>query len=192
MHFPGGSVEKNPPAKAGDVSLIPGSGRYPEEGNGNPLPYSCLGNHGQRSLVGYNPWGHKRVRPDLATEHAHTPRPVHQQFIHSLIYRKWTSMAPSFNCCLIFFLPSRISLKTGICTSLLSSDSPNSAQADLWPDHSTEIALAADTDDMWVTKPVAAFHLSSFWTLTTSHNLSPFLPKAFPSAPVFGFIWFFS
>ena len=38
-----------------DVSSIPGSGRFPGEGNGNPLQYSCLGNHGQRSLVGCSP-----------------------------------------------------------------------------------------------------------------------------------------
>ena len=41
--FPGGSVVKNMPANAGDVGLIPGSGRS-LEGNGNPLHYSCLGN----------------------------------------------------------------------------------------------------------------------------------------------------
>ena len=35
---------KNPPAKAGDGGLIPESGRSPGGGNGNPLPYSCLGN----------------------------------------------------------------------------------------------------------------------------------------------------
>ena len=35
---------KNPPAKAGDMSLIPGLGRFPEGGNSNPLQYSCLGN----------------------------------------------------------------------------------------------------------------------------------------------------
>ena len=44
MGFPGGSVEKNLHANAGDVDLIPGSGRSPEEGNGNPLQYSCLEN----------------------------------------------------------------------------------------------------------------------------------------------------
>ena len=33
---------KNPPANAGDAGLIPGSGRPPREGNGNPLQYSCL------------------------------------------------------------------------------------------------------------------------------------------------------
>ena len=38
---------KNLPATAGDTEdmvLIPGSGRSPEEGNGNPRQYSCLGN----------------------------------------------------------------------------------------------------------------------------------------------------
>ena len=45
--FPGGTVVKNPPANAqdtGHVGSIPGSGRSPGEGNGNPLQYSCLGN----------------------------------------------------------------------------------------------------------------------------------------------------
>ena len=37
-----GSVVENLPADAGDVSLIPGLGRSPGEGNGNPLQYSCL------------------------------------------------------------------------------------------------------------------------------------------------------
>ena len=47
MGFPGGSIVKNPRANAGDagdVGLIPGSGRSPGEGNGNPLQYFCLGN----------------------------------------------------------------------------------------------------------------------------------------------------
>ena len=44
MGFPGGSVVKNPPANSGDTGLIPGSGRCPGKGNGNSLPYSCLGN----------------------------------------------------------------------------------------------------------------------------------------------------
>ena len=44
MGFPGGSVVKNMPVKAGDAGSIPGSGRYPGEGNGNPFQYSCLGN----------------------------------------------------------------------------------------------------------------------------------------------------
>ena len=42
--FPGGSAVKNLPASAGDVGSIPGSGRSPGEGNGNPLQYPCLRN----------------------------------------------------------------------------------------------------------------------------------------------------
>ena len=41
---PGGSVVKNPPATAGDSNSVPGCGRSPGEGNGNPLQCSCLGN----------------------------------------------------------------------------------------------------------------------------------------------------
>ena len=44
MGFPGDSVVKNLPANAGDAGSIPGSGRCPEKGNGNPLQHSCLGN----------------------------------------------------------------------------------------------------------------------------------------------------
>ena len=44
LGFPGGSAVKNVPANAGDVGWIPGSGRSPGEGNGNPLHYSCVGN----------------------------------------------------------------------------------------------------------------------------------------------------
>ena len=40
----GGSVVKNPPVSTGHSGLIPGSGTFPEEGNGNPLQYSCLEN----------------------------------------------------------------------------------------------------------------------------------------------------
>ena len=63
MGFPGGSVVKDLPVNAGDTrdaGWIPGSGGSPAAGNGNPLQYSCLENpHGQRSLVGYSPWGRK-------------------------------------------------------------------------------------------------------------------------------------
>ena len=43
-NFPGASVVKNLPANATDIGSIPGSGRSPGEGDGNPLQYSCLGN----------------------------------------------------------------------------------------------------------------------------------------------------
>ena len=42
--FPGGSVVKNPPAKAGDSDLIPRLGTSTRVGTGNQLQYSCLGN----------------------------------------------------------------------------------------------------------------------------------------------------
>ena len=52
--FPGSSVVKQPAANAGisgDAGLIPGLGRFPGGGNGNPLQSSCLGN----PMVGYSP-----------------------------------------------------------------------------------------------------------------------------------------
>ena len=42
--FPGGSDGKASAYNVGNLGSIPGSGRYPGEGNGNPLQYSCLEN----------------------------------------------------------------------------------------------------------------------------------------------------
>ena len=47
---------KNLPVNAGDVSLIPGWGRPPGEGNGNPLQYSCPGTEESGEL---SPWGRR-------------------------------------------------------------------------------------------------------------------------------------
>ena len=44
MDFPGGSEGKESAYNAGDPGLIPGSGRSPGGGHGNPLQYSCLEN----------------------------------------------------------------------------------------------------------------------------------------------------
>ena len=58
--FPGDSDGKESNCNAGDLSSIPGVGRSPGGGHGNPLQYSCLENpRGQRSLEGYGQWGHK-------------------------------------------------------------------------------------------------------------------------------------
>ena len=62
--FPGGiSGKQPPPASAGDtrdIGLIPGLGRSPRGGNGDPV--SLPGKlHGQRRLVGYSPWSHKET-----------------------------------------------------------------------------------------------------------------------------------
>ena len=70
LGFPGGSVVKNPPAKARDtrnVGSIPGSGRSPGEGKGYPLQYSGLENS-----IDYSPWGCKELdmtkQPNLPLE----------------------------------------------------------------------------------------------------------------------------
>ena len=58
--FPGGSDGKVSAYNAGDLGSIPGSGRSPGEGNGNPLQYSCLENPVDRGTwLGYSPWGRK-------------------------------------------------------------------------------------------------------------------------------------
>ena len=78
MGFSGGSVVKNPSANAGDaedVGSIPGLGRSPAGGNGNPLQYSCLKkSHGQRSLAGCSPKGLEEsdTTERLSTAHQHT------------------------------------------------------------------------------------------------------------------------
>ena len=69
MGFPGGSVVKNLPAIARDTGSIPGSGRSPGEGYGNPLLYPCLGNPVDRGAWwGTVLWGSGRVGLSLATE----------------------------------------------------------------------------------------------------------------------------
>ena len=61
--FPGSSVVKNPPTSAGDIrdmGSIPRSGRFPWRRKWQPTPIFLPGKfHGQRSLVGYSPWGLK-------------------------------------------------------------------------------------------------------------------------------------
>ena len=57
---PGGSDSKASACNAGDLGSIPGLGRSPGEGNGNPMQYSLPGKyHGWRSLVDCSPWGRK-------------------------------------------------------------------------------------------------------------------------------------
>ena len=75
---------KSPFASAGDVASIPGSGRFPGEGNGNPLKYSCLGNP-----IGRGAWlaavhGVTRVGHDLVTK----PLPL---VIHIFVKFLWVN-----------------------------------------------------------------------------------------------------
>ena len=62
MGFLCGLAGKKSACNVGDLGAVPGLGRSPGGGHGNPLQYSCLENpHGQRSLVGCSPWGRKEL-----------------------------------------------------------------------------------------------------------------------------------
>ena len=76
LGLPGGSVVKNPPANVGDVGLIPGSGRSPGGGNGNPLQYSCLENPMDRGAWWAIVHGVTRSWTQLNT-HTHTHTSMH-------------------------------------------------------------------------------------------------------------------
>ena len=84
-------VVKIPPASPGhvkDTGSIPGSGRSPGGGHGNPLQYSCLENpHKQRSLVGYGPQGRKEVDMTKATLHTCINIDTDHTFIYVCIAR---------------------------------------------------------------------------------------------------------
>ena len=64
--FPGGSVVKIPPANVQDVASIPGLGRSPGEGNGNPLQCSCLENLMDRGAWRATVHGASKIRIRLS------------------------------------------------------------------------------------------------------------------------------
>ena len=85
MGFPGSSDGEESACNVGDLGLIPGLGRSPEGGHGNPLQHSCLENpHGQRSLEGYILWGCKES-DTTGCAHTHTQESsyLHGTFSHS-------------------------------------------------------------------------------------------------------------
>ena len=61
---PGGAEVKASACNVGDLGSIPGSGRYPGEGNSNPLQYSCLENPMDRGAWWATVHGSQRVRHD--------------------------------------------------------------------------------------------------------------------------------
>ena len=74
MGFLGGSVVKYPPANArdsGDLDLIPGWGRSPGGGNGNPLQYSCLENPMDRGAWRARVHGVAKSWTWLSNQHFH-------------------------------------------------------------------------------------------------------------------------
>ena len=60
-NFPGGSDGEESTCNAGDPAAVPGSGKSPGEGNGNPLPYSCLENSTDREARPATVYGSQRV-----------------------------------------------------------------------------------------------------------------------------------
>ena len=68
MGFPYSSVSKESACNAGDLGSIPGLGRSPGEGNGNPLQHSCLENPMDRGAWQATVHGVARVGHDLTTE----------------------------------------------------------------------------------------------------------------------------
>ena len=72
--LPGGSVARNLPSNTGDPGSIPGLGRFPWRRKWQSVSVFSPGkSHGQRSLAGYSPGGHKRVGHDLATKQQRQP-----------------------------------------------------------------------------------------------------------------------
>ena len=69
--FPNGSVVKNPPANIGDTDSMPGLGRSPGEGNGNPLQYCCLEIPWMKEPGRLQSVGLQRIRLNRVTEHEH-------------------------------------------------------------------------------------------------------------------------
>ena len=59
--------------KAGDLGSIPGLGRNPGEGNGNPVQYSCLGSPMDSGVARYSPWGCKESDTTEQLNHQHIP-----------------------------------------------------------------------------------------------------------------------
>ena len=71
LGFPGGSDGKESTCNAGDLGSIPGLGRSPGGGHGNPLQYAGLENpRGEERLAGYSPWDRKEsdTRRNWATK----------------------------------------------------------------------------------------------------------------------------
>ena len=87
---------KNLPASAGDLGLVPGLGRSPGEGNGNPLQYSCLEIPMYRGSWWATVHVISRVGPDLMTEPP-PPQAVLSFTLHCLEQTLWRKMRTQKN-----------------------------------------------------------------------------------------------
>ena len=164
--FPHSSVSKESACNAADSGSIPGLGRFPGEGSGNPLPYSCLENPMDRGAWWATVHGIKRVRHDWATK----PPPTTTCECCQFYLRNTLARLPT----LPFALPF---------TCWLGFASP---QASLPEPLSLSMQLRPSCDDHC---PEAWFHSAHFWTVnSTAPNTfhkrwasQPALPTSFSS-----------
>jgi len=106
LGFSGGLDGEEPSCNAGDLSLIPGLGRSPGGGHGNPSQYSCLENlQRQRHLAGCSPWGFKESETTeqlSIAQHNQIPQNQILQNIKALllfqIFGNLTSKVPKPTC----------------------------------------------------------------------------------------------
>ena len=110
MGFPGSSDGKESACNGGDLDLIPGLGRSPGGGHGNPLQYSCLENpYGQRSLAGYSLWVRKEscTTEQLSTAQHMWFKKAHQWPLSFLLWLLMLLPAKPYLCllCAIFYSP---------------------------------------------------------------------------------------
>ncbi|XP_052514982.1 adenylate kinase isoenzyme 6 isoform X2 [Budorcas taxicolor] len=97
--FPGGSEVKASAWNAGDPGSIPGSGRSPEEGNGNPLQYSCLENPMEGRAWGYN---EKKLKDNVQCEifqvlHEEALASYKEEIVHQLPSNKPEDLEDNIN-----------------------------------------------------------------------------------------------
>ena len=104
MHggFPSGAVVKNLPANTGDIGSIPGPGRSPCRRKWQPAPVILPEkSHGQRSLWGCSPWGHKESD---TTEHTIALRAILGKWLHQTGPQEWKGKRLEIRCSLPTFL----------------------------------------------------------------------------------------
>ena len=115
--FPGNSDSKESAHNAGDQGLIPGSGRSPGEGNGNPLQYSCLENPMDRGAWQATVHGVSRVGHNWVTNtHIHTW--MLREWLRNIIMSAvaiWPSNMTDSNHHLLTFFQENLERKFGGC-----------------------------------------------------------------------------
>ena len=163
--FPDGTAVKNLPANARDLDLIPGLGRSPRVGNGNPLQYSCLENPMDRGARRATVPGSQRVRHDWVQ---HTEYSITWYSLYYVVY----------NTRIIYIFSSFTEMLTcnnfQLCSTILSS-----IVTPLYINIS-RIYLSCN----W--KFVTSDHLHSF--------PPPLTPRGWqaPTCPLFPWVWVFS